>query len=296
MSAAQLDQWRRDLLWAVTSPSPLRPDLAEMPSRHWFCEFAEALKLDNWQPSEPPPAGSDGTIGRKVGFYFEWLWQQAVLAHPDYRLLAANLPIMHHQRTLGALDLLVYNHRLRQHEHWELAIKFYLGMGNNAGFDHWIGPGLRDRLDIKWRRLCDHQLTLSAQPAARAALAQWDVSSLVRRLILKGVFFCDSQTAAAPSWLVAANPPAQWLTLSRFRKQAEHRPGDDNKTYHLLTKPHWLAVPAVGSEIPQCDPASLRLDRGPVQLVKSGGSGRRLFVVPDDWPSNARHQLPDLRQ
>ncbi|CAM5307721.1 hypothetical protein SSTU70S_03703 [Stutzerimonas stutzeri] len=102
---------------------------------------------------------------RRLGLYYERLWQFVLCQVPDVELLAANLPIRQAGHTLGELDLL-----LRAAEgvhHLELAVKFYLGLDQTEGHrhDHWFGPGSLDRLDLKLAHLRKHRLPLAgAEP------------------------------------------------------------------------------------------------------------------------------------
>src|SRR3546814_5812329 len=95
---------------------------------------------------------------RRLGLYYERLWQFAVQHAPGIELIAANLPIRHQGQTLGELDLL-----LRDGDgihHLELAIKLYLGPQNGNGEEaaQWLGPGCHDRLALKLAHLRENQL------------------------------------------------------------------------------------------------------------------------------------------
>ena len=102
----------------------------------------------------PPPA-------YRLGLQFEDVIEQLFKYSKNSRLLHRNLKIKNANRVLGELDCL-YENATRECVHLELAIKFYLFHTPFRGIEDFIGPGGRDRLDIKWRRLTLHQLPLSS--------------------------------------------------------------------------------------------------------------------------------------
>ena len=117
----------RDLAWVILSP----PLLAETqwPHRHplsgsdWV-QQPEALEAFLKQLDQDGSALSDWlarSSTRRLGLYYERLWQFAIQQAPGVELLEANLPIQGEGRTLGELDLLLGD-RHGVH-HVELAIK-----------------------------------------------------------------------------------------------------------------------------------------------------------------------------
>ena len=120
----------RDLVWTLLSPAlldgrtlPLRDPLTASIWR------AEPQRLIDWllrQETEPATllaylAGGSSRLGR----YYERLWQFALQAAPDVRLLAAGLPVRQAGQTLGELDLLLRDDQVVHH--LKLAIKLSFG-------------------------------------------------------------------------------------------------------------------------------------------------------------------------
>ncbi|NQD95018.1 DUF1853 family protein, partial [Pseudomonas sp. CrR25] len=194
----------RDLAWVLLSPPLL--STTPWPQRH-------PLSASHWR--QAPGALADWLLHldrddaalltwlaqssvRRLGLYYERLWQFALHAAPGIELLAANLPIRQSGHTLGELDLL-----LRDDEgvhHLELAIKLYLGPEQGSGEQptEWLGPGSHDRLDIKLDHLSQHQLPLSARGEARAALAELDLAHAQAALWLGGYLFYPWTNHCAP--------------------------------------------------------------------------------------------------
>ncbi len=101
----------------------------------------------------------------RLGFYAESLLEYFLTHGPSAGLVAANVPLRHQRRTIGECDFLLHTARGAR-LHWELAVKFYLHIGEVDGLAtlaHFVGPNLQDRFDLKHARLLHHQLALSAR-------------------------------------------------------------------------------------------------------------------------------------
>ena len=292
----------RDLAWVLLSP----PLLSDTPSaqRHPLTasrwaerpgELADWLLLLDTRPIVLQAWLAQHSI-RRLGLYYERLWQFALCQAPDIDLLVANLPIRQDGHTLGELDLI-----LRDAEgvhHLELAVKFYLGLddGDRTRHDHWLGPGSHDRLDIKLRRLCEHQLQLSSSPHARSLLCELTCCEINSALWLGGYLFqpwpsgCEPPAGADSSHLYG-----KWLRHCDWRGFA-----DSNHDAHWQPLPRhaWLSSARLASsEIWQpadfdswvADADSQRQAKLLVRLEPDMNNfwleRERLFLVPDAWPT-----------
>ncbi|UPQ81233.1 DUF1853 family protein [Pseudomonas knackmussii] len=289
----------RDLAWALLSPPLL--SITPSPQRHplaasrWASspgELADWLLLHDAQPSVLQTWLAQHSI-RRLGLYYERLWQFALGQAPDVDLLVANLPIRHGGHTLGELDLVI--HDADGVHHLELAVKFYLGLesGDRRKHDHWLGPGSHDRLDIKLQRLCDHQLQLSSSSHAKALLAELTCREINSALWLGGYLFqpwptgCEAPAGANPlhldgRWMrqrdwagaSAIRSAARWQPLPRQSWLAPAMLEDDH-TWPAEDVERWLEDAGKHARL------MARIERAP-----QGGwvERERLFVVPDQWP------------
>ncbi|MBC9250115.1 cobalt chelatase [Pseudomonas alcaligenes] len=302
----------RDLAWALLSPPLLQGNL---PLRHpltasrWASDPERLLAWLQQQEQDSSALQQFLANGsRRLGRYYERLWQYALEQAPDVELLAANLPIREQGHTLGELDLLLRDDQ--GVHHLELAIKLYLGPTSLPGGDpqHWLGPASEDRLGRKLQHLLQHQLPLSASPAAAAQIAEQTQQAPRASLWLGGYLFHPwPQDCAAPAdahpqhlrghWLPrrawaqrqALQAGACWLPLARRAWLAPARLSADQ----LWTKQQfdtWL------QQLPGDAPAQLLVRLEP-DREGDWQECERLFLVSDHWPLQAPpHPVDDEAQ
>ncbi|MCF7202950.1 DUF1853 family protein [Pseudomonas oligotrophica] len=289
----------RDLAWALLSQPLLGEALAQRHPLTASCWMATPALLADWlRQLDAQPAALEDWLARhsirRLGLYYERLWQFALHHAPDVELLAANLPVRRAGHTLGELDLL-----LRDAEgvfHLELAVKFYLGLaGDSRAHQRWLGPDSRDRLDLKLEHLHAHQLPLGGAADARELLAEITAEPVQSRYWLGGYLFhpwpagCSGPAGANPAhptgrWLPrqawaalqASAPDALWQPLPRASWLASARLAGD-QLWRAQRLDAWLA------EREHDSPAQLM-----VRLAPAAGDAwveqERLFLVADGWP------------
>ncbi|MCW2270471.1 cobalt chelatase [Pseudomonas sp. MYb187] len=291
----------RDLAWVILAPPMLHE--TPWPQRHPLAAsdwVADPEQLRQWlldldHDSNALQHWLAQAATRRLGLYYERLWQFALQHAPGVTLLAANLPIRTGGHTLGELDILL--HDSEGVHHLELAIKLYLGPPGGDGKDpaHWLGPGCHDRLDRKLAHLAEHQLPISAREESREVLAALDITQLSAQLWLAGYLFypwpghADAPEGAHPQhlhgrWLhrrdwpafIAQDPQAFWQPIPRHAWLASARCSEQERWSRERFEA-WLQL---------LDPLA------PAQLLVRWVAGEdgdweeaeRLFLVADAWP------------
>ena len=278
---------------------------------HWLCHAPQLLhcrqsfslaeylpddltaQLDRWSKD---PARRPGILSepfpRRLGYYFERLYQAVMTDLLGWTLLAKNLQVRDEAgQTVGELDFLLRNPVSGQVEHHEIAVKFYLAYGNPDTL--WYGPNNRDRLDRKVARLLEHQSRLTKRQETRQALAGLGITEPVTaRIFMPGYLFYPAQgSAAVPDFVPGNHLQGSWRYLHQVHQQ-------DTRRWVPLQKPHWLGT-WIQPDEPDPEHAASALKaiadhRQPrlfaVLHPRPDGLWAevdRLFVVPDHWPSAA---------
>lgn len=286
----------RDLAWVAWSPPLLRP--GSLPIRDplqgsiWRSEpdrlWRRLLALD----ADPKASAAllSPTSDFRLGTYYERLWYALLDMAPDVQVIARNIRLYQGHQTLGELDLLVETPD-QAITHFELAIKFYLGLPGALAdsLDHtpasaWVGPNPRDNLQNKVRRLAEHQLPLGQRielAAERLPCPQRSCAWLQGQ-----VFFPRHQTMAPPAGL-ATTPLHCWTSSADWQVQ------DVMARNEWTALPHkrWLMPPGIDEEVPEGQ--DMRGNMPPQRacmLVRNEDVKRdplraqRMMVMPDDWP------------
>lgn len=219
---------------------------------------------------DPAPLDSQPYTGNaRLGFVYQYLVTQALNNSKRYDVVLDELQIQSPEgRTLGAIDLIVYDHQASQHQHWELAIKFYL-LHNGR----WYGPNAHDQLDKKLDRMLNHQLLMSQTAGFVEQYPQYQ--PLESKLLLQGRLYINPfQPETIPSHCLgyALNPSqisGYWCYASQWEQI--------NKPLFALDKHQW----AVGNG-EEGEPVTLDSERFVHAQTRDG---EFWFIVPDTWPN-----------
>ena len=148
----------------------------------------------------------------RLGFHFEGLlsfWLEDGFAHKlhPYETLANNVQLYNGKQTTGELDLILYNHAENLVEHWELAIKFFMGSAPFAP-ENWVGINSNDNL----QRKMTHMQTKQFRTVWIDTKNHGQVKIDKRYGVIKGRFFLpiDTHNFTYPSWLAPSFPIHKW--------------------------------------------------------------------------------------
>ncbi len=148
----------------------------------------------------------------RLGFHFEGLlsfWLEDGFArklHP-YETLASNVQLFNGKQTTGELDLILHNHAENLVEHWELAIKFFMG---SAPFEpeNWVGINSNDNLQRKMTHMQTKQFRTVWVDTENHGQVKIDK----RYGVIKGRFFLPKNITnlVHTSWLTPSFPMHEW--------------------------------------------------------------------------------------
>lgn len=301
----------RDLAWLLLSPDLLRPQPPTGALADPFDTPQELQATLAWLrvlDAAPELLHQDLAATRitRLGRYAERLLGFFLRHGPATQLIAAGVPLRHAGLTLGECDFLVQT-RQGTRLHWELAVKCYLHAGDaNGGDAHggkaarladYVGPGLKDRFDLKLAHLLHHQLPLSAREefASTGYAGAW-----TPQMFIKGwLFYRHGEAPADPAELDPAHGRGWWVTRRDWPAFAAAHAS----RWRALPRLEWLAPrhqTQAGADAACCVDANAlaaqtTLEHGPTMVAAfiDDNAGHLLersrgFIVPDDWPGHAQ--------
>lgn len=281
----------RDLCWALASPPLMlvQDGVCRWYDDNWYRQLFHHSREWLDETDRRPEAlltMLQHNRDRRLGSYFETLWAYFFQCSPRFSLLARNIQIFDGNRTVGELDFVVRDHELQRNVHIELAIKFYLGAGNTQQQQNWLGPGRKDRLDIKMQTLLEKQSVLAHREPVRQQLLDNGIQIDDCAVIMKGRLFYPAarSDSIAPADSHPRHLRGQWWRYSDFNWQEglQYMP---LPRHGWMAEQHWQPQHAVRDR-EQLDSlllaGSLYL---PVLMLifENGRELRRGFIVPDDW-------------
>lgn len=149
---------------------------------------------------------------KRLGFHFEgllsfWLTDGYAKGLHGYEMLASNVQLYQGKQTIGELDLILYNHDQSLTEHWELAIKFFMGSAPFAP-ENWVGINSNDNLQRKMSHMQTKQFRsvwVDTEDHGRVKIDE-------RYAVIKGRFFLpiDNINFNYPDWLASSFPMHHW--------------------------------------------------------------------------------------
>ncbi|KND61393.1 hypothetical protein BVER_04294c [Candidatus Burkholderia verschuerenii] len=301
----------RDLACLLFAPDLLRASAAGAPLARPFASPEERDAVLGWLSTLDAAPDAFHLHARdpkftRLGVYAESLLGYFIAHGPTTRLIAANVPLRWQRRTIGEGDFLLEN-EAGTRLHWELAVKFYLHIGDDtprvARLADYVGPNLQDRFDLKHARLVTHQLALTsrAEFAALKLDGPWLPQSIVKdRLFYHGDAAPEVVPDVAPE-VADDHLRGWWMTASEWHASHGASARDDH-AWVVQPRMAWLAsrrLYAADADALLADAATIHTQlasiAAPTMLASYArddtGAWRedtRGFIVPDDWPERAR--------
>ncbi|HEY9119964.1 MAG TPA: DUF1853 family protein [Marinobacter sp.] len=288
----------RHLAWMCHTPQLISSPAGFIPEKYLPADVEHRLQAWDSSPGAGPAVLTEQPA-RRLGQYFERLYQCLLEDLLGWEILLKNQPVRHNGITLGELDFVVRNPADNAVEHHEIAVKFYLGHQRaEQKTPLWYGPNSRDRLDIKTQRLTEHQSQMTHRPETRHLLESLGIETPVRpRVFMPGyLFYPLTETLLTPPEVPPDHLRGEWLYFDDLKGVT-----NDTERWVPLIKPHWLG-PWRQRQAPEAGQTEQALEvvrtagvpRLFARLVPSEIDGywqetSRLFVVPGTWP--ASHSL-----
>lgn len=148
----------------------------------------------------------------RLGFHFEgllsfWLEDGFTRGLHCFETLASNIQLYEGKQTVGELDLILYNHQEQLTEHWELAIKFFMGSEPFAP-ENWVGINSNDNLERKMTYMQNKQFRsvwVETKDHGRVKIDK-------RYGVIKGRFFIpiNDKSFTSADWLSPSFPMHEW--------------------------------------------------------------------------------------
>ncbi|MBT08766.1 MAG: hypothetical protein CMQ27_05470 [Gammaproteobacteria bacterium] len=282
------DREEDNILWAVKSPPLIFSRENIWPEAEWFRSWEVTVTgTESLKPN------------RKLGIYFENALQEWIAQEPRLALLANNLVVRSKTHTLGEFDLIVRNENWT--EHWEIAVKFFLGICDRKNINHWIGPNPQDTLARKLDSLQNRQIRLGDNPEAKRTLQQRGIEIDKRRIIFKGRLFHPYKVFKmsqfeVPKDINLLHEKGWWLRWEELDYHEELK----NLSFKLLKKEEWLAPLQFIDKEDLISFDELKngcadtFTRHAAIIKKDGAELSRGFVVSEDWEAQASTICPEI--
>jgi len=288
----------RDLAWVIANP-PIIQGLKHHQywtnSNEWtqaYKNFKQQLKELDENPVELINL-LEKQHDYRLGHRFETLLTYWFNHSGRHKILTQNLQIQDADRTIGEFDFIIRDTLNNKVQHWEVACKFYIGIKNTSRAQSWVGPMLKDRLDIKYNAMQTRQSKLSEHPAAQQQLKQLNISIDEHICLMKGRLFHPIQQPypTHPKLVADTHQRGEWVRADHFLEYFKL----SNLQWQALKKDQWMASQQYLSTHTYCNTDSILqyfLDRpGSPPLCLAGFSPdisvehevKRVFLVAKDW-------------
>lgn len=242
---------------------------------------ADVIETGSETAEDTAPPDKDQRLGRR----FERLTHNVLHEHAHLDVLASNIVLHDGTRTIGELDLVTYDRQRDKYQHWEMTLKFYLGISP----DHWPGPNPIDNLHRKASRLFGHQFPLSASALAQERLLSLDIPRIDERVVLSRgtLFYPAEQTISAPEIAHPDHHKGRWWTISQLPAATRWQP---------LSRNDWIGTGSVSDKGTTTLATNQLVDYvqsapSPLMVIayhNANALPEPGFIVSDNWLVDAR--------
>lgn len=285
-----MTRYLNDLAWMLKSP-----ELLELNSELSIRDLTHRMKVSN---------NFNYKETHRLGVYFEQLWQHLVYSCDSLEVLEHNLQVIIEKNTLGEFDSIIRDKESQKNIHCELAVKFYLKVGDGSTLSDWVGPNLQDRFDNKYDRLFEHQLALSKKELIKQWLADRNIKIDAIKLLTKGRLFYPlddymNDDFSYPREVSTRHLKGFWTSWEDFA----HLQLSSSIDWYLLPKKYWLSniVPEEVEDLRPLDNKAILIhghnERYMFQRiqqvvgVRNGAEIMRGFVVTSEWLQKAKARI-----
>ena len=236
----------------------------------------------------------------RLGVHFEDIFELYLNSFSQITDLKSHIQIIDNKKTLGEADFLVCNDGVWQHI--EIAIKFYLRVGQSGQLSDYLGPSPTDSLERKVSHIENRQLKLFASEPAKRTLHTLGIDSTVRSFsqMFGWLFYhIRDDQSNIPNKIQPHHPRGRWLFVNELKSFLDDYP--ETVRFLIPSRSEWLISPSHISDIALSKNQLLKrtesvIDR-PQQLFVVLGEGRskqlveRVFVVPETWLDRAQAMI-----
>lgn len=227
----------RDLLWVIKSEQLI--DIKEALKKKYLYECYE-----NFYSSFKNIDLCDDNIlvdlkKKTLGKYFEMLVFFWLDKSDRFILIEHNIPVLNTQKkTIGEIDLIVFDKKFSKFYHWELCVKYYLAYQFEDKLSY-IGPNSNDFLNQKLDKLKKKQLTILNSKEGQIILNSLNIKNIESKILMKGMIFynhnmiknfnLDLNKNHSKSWWIYENEINDFL--------------NQNDEFCILDKLEWMSDP-----------------------------------------------------
>ena len=271
-----------DLLWILHSPSLMREAPPCTDSGAAFIgSLSGCLDLDALGGVQ-----KNDLSHFRLGIYYENLVNHILTNSTQFIDIQRNIQVVNDGVTLGEFDFIGRSNNASEPYdfHLECAIKFYLCRGDGSQLSDFMGPGKRDRLDIKYEKMMTKQLKLSQSVAGQAVCHSYGFEPHRILMLLQGYLFYPYSTEVPKQTLHdSINPDHSagwWIYEDEINSLSE------DYLYGELQKPNWLSSKNTNGVSLDDFIALHRNINRPIlvcRLNKEMKEVDRGFIVPKGW-------------